>query len=214
MTILSNTGGVAETNCFVIADESTNDAVLFDAPDHTAGKMLDEIKRRNWNLIGLWLTHGHFDHIADHALVTKAFPNAKILIHQADEEMLQRASMQSELFGLPFVVPDRSADGYVEEGQILHIGKIKVEAMYTPGHSPGHIAYWLPEEKVLVGGDLIIAGSVGRTDLPDADPRAFVQSLRRVMQLPPETNLLPGHGQPSTLEYEAKNNAYLREAIR
>jgi hydroxyacylglutathione hydrolase len=213
MIILSNTGGVAQTNCFVIADEATNEAVLFDAPDHTAGKMLDEIKRRNWNLIGLWLTHGHFDHIADHALVTRQFPTAKVLMHALDEDMLQRASIQSELFGLPFVVADRSADAYVEDGQILRIGNINVQAMYTPGHAPGHIAYWLPDEKVLIGGDLIIGGSIGRTDLPSADAKAMAQSLRRVMQLPPETKLLPGHGPVSTLQHERQTNFVLQSFL-
>lgn len=213
MIILSNTGGVAQTNCFVIADESTGQAVLFDAPDHTAGKLLDEIQRRDWNLIGLWLTHGHFDHIADHALVTRHFPDAKLLIHRLDESMLQQASIQSELFGLPFVVADRSADGYVEEGQSLRIGNLRVEAMHTPGHSPGHVAYWLADEQVLVGGDLIIAGSIGRTDLPEADSAAMVQSLRRIMRLPGPTRLLPGHGPVSTLEHERRTNAYLRSAI-
>ncbi|HEY1684588.1 MAG TPA: MBL fold metallo-hydrolase [Tepidisphaeraceae bacterium] len=213
MLILSNTGGIAQTNSFLIADESTGDAVLFDAPDHTVAPLLAEAKKRNLNLIGLWLTHGHFDHIADHALVSKAFPNAKVLMHQADEEMLQRASMQSELFGLPFIVPDRSVDGYLADKQQLQIGKLKLEAMHTPGHAPGHIAFYFPEEKVLVGGDLIIAGSVGRTDLPGADPRAFVQSLQRVMELPPETKLLPGHGKVSTLGDEAKRNMALGEIL-
>lgn len=213
MIILSNGGGIAQTNAFVIADEKAKQAVLFDAPDHTAGRLMEEVKRRGWDLIGLWLTHGHFDHIADHAVVSKAFPKAKVLIHRDDEEMLQRASMQSELFGLPFVVPDRSADGYVEDNQVLTIGDLKVHALHTPGHAPGHIAYWLAEEKVLVGGDLIIGGSVGRTDLPGANPAAFIDSLRRVMKLPGETKLLPGHGEVSTLGDEGKNNPYLRELI-
>ena len=134
-------------------------------------------------------------------------------MHPLDEDMLQRASIQSELFGLPFVVADRSADGYVEDGQVLHIGNIKVQALHTPGHAPGHIAYWLPDEKVLVGGDLIIGGSIGRTDLPDADPKAMAQSLRRVMQLPPETKLLPGHGPVSTLQHEEQNNFVLRSFL-
>lgn len=214
MMILSNRGGVAETNCFVIADQTSNQAVLFDAPDHTTPPLLDEIEKRGWKLIGLWLTHGHFDHIADHALVTKRFPGTPLLIHRLDEEMLQRASIQSELFGLPFVVADRSADGYVQDGQKLRIGQLELEVLHTPGHSPGHVCYWFPKDQVLVGGDLIIAGSIGRTDLPDSDAQQMIRSLQRVMALHDDTKLLPGHGDISTVGHERLNNAYLRQILR
>src|SRR3954463_2035029 len=87
MQILQNTGGIAATNCFVVADEVAKVAVLFDAPNDTTAPLLDEIQRRGWDLIGLWLTHGHFDHLADHAVVRSRFPNAKILMHRLDEPM-------------------------------------------------------------------------------------------------------------------------------
>ena len=180
--ILSATGGIASTNCFVLADEQSKTAVLFDAPDHTTRSVLDEIDRRKWNLIGLWFTHGHFDHIADHEAVTRRHPHVKLLMHALDEPMLERAAIQSELFELPFVIASRSVDSHVEEGQELAIGDLKVRVLHTPGHSPGHVAFWLPDQKVLVGGDLIIAGSIGRTDLPGADPRQMANSLRRIAQ--------------------------------
>src|SRR5258708_2013503 len=115
MQILMNTGGIAQTNCFVIADESASQAVLFDAPDHTTHPLLDEIKKRNWDLIGLWRTHGHFDHTADHAAVTRAFPNAKVLIHELDEPKLLAPTVQTRMFQLPFVIPPRKADAYVTD---------------------------------------------------------------------------------------------------
>src|SRR3954464_11131023 len=94
MQILTQNGGLASTNCWLIADETTNQAVLFDAPDHTVAPLLAEAKRRGWDLIGLWLTHGHFDHIADHPLVTQRFPNAKVLIHPLDQPKLPRPQPQ------------------------------------------------------------------------------------------------------------------------
>ena len=212
MQILSNTGGVAMTNCFVIADETTRHAVLFDAPDHTAGPLLDEVERRDWKLIGLWLTHGHFDHLADHKVVTDRFPDAKVLIHANDEPMLKNPG--SRMFPLPFTIPPRSADALIEDGQHLKIGSIDVEAILTPGHSPGHLAFYLPNDKVLVGGDLIIGGSVGRTDLPGADPEAFVRSLKRVTSLPPETRLLPGHGDTTSIGDELEVNEYLQYLMK
>jgi glyoxylase-like metal-dependent hydrolase (beta-lactamase superfamily II) len=211
MKILSRTGGIASTNAFLIADEQSKQAVLFDAPDHTVAPLLDEAVKNNWDLIGLWLTHGHFDHIADHALVTARFPNAKILIHPLDEPKLQEPKRQ--MFPLPFVIPPRSADGHVVDGQELQIGSLKLRVIFTPGHAPGHVCYYFPDEEVLVGGDLIIMGAVGRTDLPDSDPQALDESLRTIMRLPPATRLLPGHGRPSSLRGERENNPFVRAAL-
>jgi glyoxylase-like metal-dependent hydrolase (beta-lactamase superfamily II) len=208
MQILMQTGGIAATNCFVIADEFAKQAVLFDAPDHTVDAVLDEVQRRGWDLIGLWLTHGHFDHLADHAVVRKRFPNAKILIHKLDEPRLRRPD--SALFPLPFEIPPGKADGLIEDGQKLSIGSIEVEVMHTPGHAPGHVMFHFPKERVLVGGDLIIAGAIGRTDLPGADPRVLAESVRKIMQLPDETRLLPGHGEASTLRDERRENPYVQ----
>jgi hydroxyacylglutathione hydrolase len=206
-----NTGGIAATNCYLIADELAKQAVLFDAPNDTAAPLLDEAKHRGWDVIGLWLTHGHFDHIADHAEVTRRFPAAKVLIHRLDEPKLVRPGAQ--FIPLPFAIPARRADGYVEDGQRLKIGAIDVEVIYTPGHASGHVMYHMPARKTLIGGDLIILGAVGRTDLPDADPAALNASIRRVMTLPPDTRLLPGHGQPSTLAEERQSNPYVQEAL-
>ena len=103
MQILSNTGGVAMTNSFVIADETTRQAVIFDAPDHTVAPLLDQVEKHDWKLIGLWLTHGHFDHLADHKVVTDRFPDAKVLIHALDEPMLKNPG--SRMFALPFTIP-------------------------------------------------------------------------------------------------------------
>jgi hydroxyacylglutathione hydrolase len=211
MQILSDTGGIAATNCYLIADESTGQAVLFDAPDHTVAPLLEEAKKRNWNIIGLWLTHGHFDHTADHALVTEKFPNAKVLIHRLDEPKLMQPN--TKFFPLPFEIPSRKADGYIEDGQTLKIGSISLTAIHTPGHSPGHIMYHFPDQNILIGGDLIFVNSVGRTDLPDSDPAQMEESIRRVMNLPPHTQLLPGHGDATTLAEEAARNPYVIDAI-
>ena len=211
MIVIMNTGGIAATNCYLVADEETKQAVLFDAPDHTAGRVLDEANRRGFDVIGLWLTHGHFDHIADHPEVTSRFPDAKVLIHRLEESKLLRPN--SSMFALPFRITPRRPDDYLEDGQKLSIGNLKVEVIHTPGHAPGHVMFHLTEQKVLVGGDLIIGGAVGRTDLPDSDERQLFESIRKVMALPPETQLLPGHGRPGTLADELGSNPYVRGAV-
>lgn len=206
-----NTGGIATTNAYLVADEVSKQAVIFDAPDSTVAPLLDEAVKRGWDVIGLWLTHGHFDHVADHAVVTRRFPNAKVLIHPLDEAKLQKP--MSSMFSLPFVIPARSADGHLADGQKLSIGAIEVEVIHTPGHSPGHVMFYIPAEKILIGGDLIIMGAVGRTDLPDADFGTLQESIRRVMKLPDDTQLLGGHGDASLLGEERRENPYVREAM-
>src|SRR5215213_763198 len=129
MQVVSNTGGIAQTNAYLVADEASGKAVLFDAPDHTVGPLLDEALRRGWDVIGLWLTHGHFDHLADHLEVTKQFPNARVLIHRLDEPKLLRPN--SSIFALPFTIPPGKADGYLEDGQTLSIGSLTATVIHT-----------------------------------------------------------------------------------
>src|SRR5215469_16290740 len=122
MLILTNTGGVAMTNSFLIADGATRQAVIFDSPDHTTGPLLDQADRRGLEVVGLWLTHGHFDHFADHEIVRRRFPGAKILIHALDEPKAQHPEVQTRLFGLPFTIPPLKADGLVTDNQKLQLG--------------------------------------------------------------------------------------------
>src|SRR4029077_10096823 len=132
MTVLTATGGVAMTNCFLVADEKSQQAVLFDAPDHTTERLLKETSRRGWKLVGLWLTHGHFDHFADHDVVRKRFPEARILIHSLDEAKTKNTDIQTRMFQLPFVIPPLKADGNVADNQELKIGSIEVKVLCTP----------------------------------------------------------------------------------
>jgi hydroxyacylglutathione hydrolase len=210
MKILGNNGGVFATNSFLVADEVAKQAVIFDAPDHTTAPLLETAEKNGWDIIGLWLTHGHIDHIADHAFVTEKFPNAKVLIHSADRYKLAKPTAGMPL---PFETPGRSPDGLLEDGQRLKIGSCDVEVIHTPGHSPGHVMFYLPSADILVGGDLIIMGAVGRTDFPDCSNADLQKSIRRIMRLPRQTRLLPGHGKPSTLADEAKNNPFVQEAL-
>jgi glyoxylase-like metal-dependent hydrolase (beta-lactamase superfamily II) len=161
----------------------------------------------------LWLTHGHFDHFADHAVVRRKFPAARILLHALDEAKALNPDMQTRLFQLPFVIPPVKVDARVTDNQRLKIGSLEVVVIHTPGHSPGHVVYHFPGEKLLVGGDLIIGGSIGRTDLPDSDHRQMEASIRRVMGLPAATQLLGGHGRATTLGEERENNPFVQEIL-
>lgn len=211
MQIVSATGGIAMTNCYLVADEKAGKAALFDAPDHTINALLDHVEERSWTLIGLWLTHGHFDHLADHAIVRQRFPQAKVLIHELDAHKLREPG--SRVVPLPFEIPPGQPDGLLSDGQELEVGSLICRVMFTPGHSPGHVSFHFPREQVLIGGDLIIAGSIGRTDFPDSDAGAMRASIARVMALPPDTLLLPGHGEPTKLAEETRANPQVRAAL-
>ena len=212
MRLLANTGGIAFTNCYLVIDDATRSCVLFDAPDHTVTPLLDVVEREHLTLLGLWLTHGHFDHLADHKLVRDRFPDAKILIHPRDEPKLINPA--SRMFPLPFTIPPGRADGHLADGDALSIGALKLTVIETPGHSPGHVMFHFPEQSILIGGDLIIGGSVGRTDLPDSDHAALERSVRTIMQLPGDTQLCGGHGEPSTLADELRSNDYVRQILK
>jgi len=208
LKILMNTGGIASTNCFVLADESTGRAALFDAPDHTTGPLLDAVDREGWMLESLFLTHGHFDHVADHSVVSTRFPDAKVWLHPLDVPKLRFPHALP--FPLPFTIPAREPDLLLNDDQTIQVGSLTGRVMHTPGHSPGHVVFYFATEEVLVGGDLIICGSVGRTDFPDGDVEQLNASVRRVIALPAATRLLPGHCDASTLAEEMKSNSYVR----
>ena len=211
MQILSATGGLASTNAFLVIDDATNDCVLFDAPDHTVDPLLDAVEERGLNLVGLWLTHGHFDHLAAHAEVAERFPGRELRI--AADGVVKLREPGSKLFPLPFTIPPGEPTHTIADGDELQIGNLKVVAISTPGHCRGHLSFHLPDEHVLIGGDLILMHAVGRTDLPDSSEAELMDSLRRVMTLPDETTLLPGHGEPSTLGLERQVNPYVRHAL-
>jgi len=213
--IHSITGGVASTNAYLIADDASKQAVIFDAPDHSIHPLLDVAKRNGYDLIGLWLTHGHFDHMADHAEVKAAFPKAKILIHPLDGPKLRSPGVQTRMFMLPFTIPPCEPDELIEDGQVLKLGEMEVKVIHTPGHAPGHVMYWFESEKILIGGDLIICGAVGRTDFPDCSEPALRESIKKVYQMcPNETQLLPGHCEVTTLGDERVGNDYVRAVLR
>ncbi len=131
-------------------------------------------------------------------------------MHRLDEKKLQHPN---SMYPLPFKTASRNADGYLSDGQILTIGQTEVHVIHTPGHSPGHVGFYIPAAKVLIGGDLILMGAVGRTDFADCSFPDLQESLRRVMKLPGDTHLLPGHGHPGLLREERLNNSYVRDAL-
>jgi len=209
MKIHLNTGGLAETNAYLVADTLTKAAAIIDAPEGTTASLISVAKHQGYGVQYLLLTHGHWDHISDHAVVTQAFPKAKVLIHKLDEIKLQHPG--SDMYELPYEIPPRNADAYIDDGDKIHIGHLTLAAMHTPGHCPGHVVLYCAEKETLFSGDLLMAGGVGRYDLDDGDEKLLQLSLRRVLLLPDPVKVYSGHGPATTIGRERAANFYIRE---
>lgn len=209
MKIHMNTGGLAETNAYLVVDEASKIAAIVDAPEGTTASLIALAKKNHYDVQYLLLTHGHWDHISDHKVVTDAFPKAKVLIHALDEpKLLQPGSL---LFELPYMIEPRSADGYLEDGQKIHIGHTTLAAMHTPGHAAGHVVLYSNEHAVLLAGDLLMAGAVGRYDFSDGNVEQLKKSLKRVMLLPDNVEVLSGHGPGTLIGNERMGNPFIRQ---
>mmetsp|Transcript_11098 Transcript_11098/g.26951 ORF Transcript_11098/g.26951 Transcript_11098/m.26951 type:complete len:149 (+) Transcript_11098:199-645(+) len=138
-----------------------------------------------------------------------SFSEVPVYLHPADLPWYQAAPMQSGMFGLPLEQPS-DPEEELFDGQIIKVGHVPLEVIHTPGHCPGHCALYCEPHGFLIAGDLLFAGSVGRTDFPMSDPSLMRESLKRVMELPDHTKVFPGHMQPTTIGTERRHNPFLR----
>ena len=199
-----------ETNSFLLWQN--REAVIIDpsiGADQLLQKMRD-LKVQGIELVGIWNTHGHIDHVYDNALWKAEF-GAPIYCHAADHFFLEHLREQSLWFGLaePEVV---QPDELLHEGQTLKVGDLSVQVIELPGHSPGSVAFQFDD--CLISGDVIFRNSYGRVDLPGADASQLARSLHRVLEMAPQTQILCGHGEATKVHDEAKTNAAARDLMR
>ena len=181
--------GPVQTNAYLVGDPDTGEAAVID-PAWDGQVILDEAGRRGWRIGNIWLTHAHFDHLGGAAAVAdNSSPPPPVALHPGDY-MLWRNQGGAPFFGFRIDPgPEPTID--LSHGQILRIGKQRLEARYTPGHTPGHMVFYCKEAGVVFCGDLIFAGSVGRTDLPGGDYETLIESIQvQILTLPDETRLL------------------------
>ncbi len=197
--------GILEANCYLVCDGDGGEGVIVD-PGGEVAPLLREIERRHVTVKAILNTHGHFDHIAGNAEL--AHFNAPFAIHPADHDLLA-AGGGAAWFGLPEAPAVHPTLDLTEDFE-LTIGKLRLHVLETPGHTPGSVCLYLPEAQALLTGDTLFAGGIGRTDLPGGNPRALTESLKRLLTLPPETVIYPGHGPTSTLAQECRSNPWLR----
>lgn len=179
--------GPIETNCYIVEDEKSQKAIVID-PGGEAEKIISFLEKHPLKIQAMVITHGHFDHIgAIRKLKEKT--KAPILMHESD------------VFGLS-VSDSPPADRFLKDHDNLEVGGLKFEVIHTPGHTPGGISLYCKEEKILFSGDTLFAGNIGRTDLPYSSEEAMIKSLKKLLELPPETKVFPGHGKPTTIGRE------------
>jgi glyoxylase-like metal-dependent hydrolase (beta-lactamase superfamily II) len=204
------TVGLFEENCYLLIDEHARRGVLID-PGDEGGRILAMVRDAGVPVDAIWLTHAHVDHIGAIAEVRRVV-DAPVLLHPLDLPYYTSLSARAaELYGLDFEQPD-GPDGTLTDGQELRCGDLRFSVMHVPGHAPGLVAF--TGHGISFGGDLLFAGSIGRTDLPLGDPSAMERSLARYATLPPETIVYPGHGPRTTLERELQTNPFLTGAAR
>ena len=203
------TVGPLQENCYLLTDHVSGSAVLVD-PGDEAESLLEAVADSGCALAAIWLTHAHFDHIGAVAAIVR-HSDVPVLLHPLDLPLYENASASALRFGLTVETPP-SRTTPLAEGDVVRCGSEEFTVWHVPGHAPGHVAFI--SNGLCISGDVLFAGSIGRTDLPLCDARAMQRSLERLSTLPPETQVLSGHGPVTTIAREAANNPFLRGMAR
>ncbi|MDF1614555.1 MBL fold metallo-hydrolase [Desulfurivibrio dismutans] len=210
MKVTQLTVGSMGVCCYILACEETSQALAID-PGGDEQLILDHCRQNNLQLKMLVCTHGHPDHVAANAVLKEA-TGAEIVMHQEDAAFFGQPEVEQyfSMLGLP---PSPPPDRLVKDGDTIELGSIKLVVIHTPGHTPGGICLYSAPH--LFSGDTLFVGAVGRTDFPGGDTATLIDSIRqRLLVLPPDTVVWPGHGyggSKSTIAAEAAENPFLQE---
>lgn len=207
MIVESIVVGPLQTNVYVVGCAKTRRGAIVDAGGN-APALLKLAKKHDLKIESILQTHAHIDHVAAIPEIKRA-TQAPIYLHPADQFMWQAAPQQGMRFGIQ-VDPLPAYEHELSDGQRIKIGELEAEVIFVPGHSPGSVAFYFAEHAIVLSGDVLFAGSMGRVDLPGSDPAAMRTSLERMKQLPDATRVLSGHGPETSIEREKKLNPFLR----
>ncbi len=198
--------GAIQTNCYMVWNPSTKEALVFD-PGDNGPKIYEELRKRELTLKAICLTHGHFDHINAAAYLVNQ-THVKIYISREEEGLVTDANLNcSTMFGQ---ASSLTPDEFLEDKDTLFFLGTQVKVLATPGHTAGSVCYYFEEDDILISGDTLFFESCGRTDFPTGNPRRMSESLNNLVALLKEdVAVYPGHGRATSIGYEKKNNPYI-----
>lgn len=198
-------------NSWLLVCDTTGKAALIDPGGHVH-ELLAHADRLGATVSEIWLTHGHIDHVAGVADALDALDaDVPVRLHPLDLPLYEATAQQGAMFGLQVRQPPSPTD-WLRAGEHLELGALRASVLHVPGHSPGHVAFWLAAESTLLSGDCLFAGSIGRTDLPGGDHATLMRSIReQLLTLPDEVRVLSGHGPETTIGRERRGNPFLLE---
>lgn len=200
--------GPLQCNCSVIGDEATREAMVID-PGDNIDAILALVTKHNLQVKQIIITHAHIDHVGG-AMKLRARTGAPILLNQNDYALLQMLDVQATWLGM--ASPGKvEIDQTLGQDDTLKAGGLTASVIHTPGHTEGSICLYFPREKKLIAGDTLFAGSIGRTDLPGGSFKKIVDSLNeKLLALPDDTVVVPGHGPSTTIGQERESNPFLK----
>jgi len=200
--------GLLQCNCSIFGDEQTREALVIDPGDNIED-ILAILEKHALRVKAIVITHAHIDHIGGAAKL-KATTGAPVLMNQDDQELYDHLDVQASWLGME--APSHTAiDEGARDGDVLKLGPAEFRVLHTPGHTQGSISLWIPAEKKLIAGDTLFRDSIGRTDLPGGNPRQILRSIEdKLLGLPEETVVVPGHGPNTTIGREKERNPFLQ----
>ena len=201
--------GLLQCNCTILGDQPTGDAIVVD-PGDDIPKILARLARHQLTVRQIVITHAHFDHIAA-AQQLKQVTGAPIFYNHADLPLVAIMEQQPTWIGLPATPADvRPPDHSPADNEILSAGAIDATVLFTPGHTEGSLSLHIPAANLLLAGDTLFSGSIGRTDFPFGNHGKLIASIReRLLPLPADTTVVPGHGEDTTIGEERLTNPFL-----
>lgn len=201
--------GPVQTNAYLLHDPQSQTTVAID-PAWDGEKIAQLAEQNGWKIQQIWLTHAHFDHLGGVAGIIQSLDSPPIIALHADDLPLWHVQGGAQLFGFQMdVIPEPNL--YLKHGQILRVGEVEVEVRHAPGHTPGHVVFYVPSDRVCFCGDVIFESGIGRTDLPGGDFETLMTSIReQILTLPDQTRLLSGHGDETTVAKERIHNPWLQ----
>lgn len=191
--------GPLATNSYLIGCEVTGKAAVIDPGMGAKDFFIESAKKSKLDIVHIYLTHSHFDHIADAALL-KRETDATVYVHPLDAENLRNPG--SDLIPFPMAIPPVVPDEFFQDNMDIMLGKLVLQVIHTPGHSPGGVVLFFPKEKTLFSGDTLFKGSIGTISLPSANPKDMWRSLKKIAGFPGDTLVYPGHGGTTTIAKE------------